>query len=390
MKRDESESRYLTLFEDSPVGLWEEDFSGVKRYLDDLRNAGVNDFRKYFEENPQAILKCADLVQIKRVNKATLQLQGVEKEEDLLGSLGDILIEDAMELFRGEVLALAEGKYRFESTVVISTVTGKTRHILFNLSVPEEFRDSLEMVIISMLDITDAVMAKAELEKALEMAAFYNDLMAHDLSNMHQGIVSSMELLLHSGRLPKDLEPFVEAALLQSQRGAAIIHHVKKLAAIDQGTNELNAVDPYFSLATAIEMAGSTFPQKEASFETNLNEGEYLVTADEFLVDVFYNLFHNSIQYDPSHRVSITVSVEKTDDDSLLFRIIDRGPGIDDSKKQSIFLEPEPSRKHISGIGLTLVKRIVERYGGKLQIEDTVEGDHSQGTCFVFTIPLCK
>ncbi|MDP1994179.1 MAG: transporter substrate-binding domain-containing protein, partial [Ignavibacteria bacterium] len=43
-----SETRYYNLFEDSPISLWEEDFSNVKRFIDDLRDTGVSDFRNYF------------------------------------------------------------------------------------------------------------------------------------------------------------------------------------------------------------------------------------------------------------------------------------------------------------------------------------------------------
>ena len=44
-----SEERYRTLFEESPISLWEEDFSRVKAYLDNLKASGVEDFESYFK-----------------------------------------------------------------------------------------------------------------------------------------------------------------------------------------------------------------------------------------------------------------------------------------------------------------------------------------------------
>ena len=41
---ERSEMRYRALFEDSPISLWEEDFSGLKRYFDHLKTEGVRDF----------------------------------------------------------------------------------------------------------------------------------------------------------------------------------------------------------------------------------------------------------------------------------------------------------------------------------------------------------
>ena len=45
-----SETRYRGLFEDSPISLWEEDFSAVKTYLEDLRESGIKDFRAFFKK----------------------------------------------------------------------------------------------------------------------------------------------------------------------------------------------------------------------------------------------------------------------------------------------------------------------------------------------------
>ena len=61
-----SEAKYRTLFEDSPICLWEEDFSEISGYLEQLRAAGVGDFRKYFNDYPQAAVEAADRLKILR------------------------------------------------------------------------------------------------------------------------------------------------------------------------------------------------------------------------------------------------------------------------------------------------------------------------------------
>ncbi|MHA1636672.1 MAG: PAS domain-containing protein, partial [Candidatus Thorarchaeota archaeon] len=48
----ESELRYRSLFENSPNSLWEEDLSDTKRYIDELKASGVEDFHQYFSQNP--------------------------------------------------------------------------------------------------------------------------------------------------------------------------------------------------------------------------------------------------------------------------------------------------------------------------------------------------
>ena len=51
----ESESRYRGLFEDSPISLWEEDFSAVKQRLNTLQSEGVTDMHAYLESHPEEV-----------------------------------------------------------------------------------------------------------------------------------------------------------------------------------------------------------------------------------------------------------------------------------------------------------------------------------------------
>ncbi|WDP87532.1 MAG: hypothetical protein HUN05_22365 [Desulfobacter sp.] len=76
-----SNDRYKTLFQDSPVPLWEEDFSGIYDYFSTLRKNGVRDFQSYFNENPAEVLKCAQKVKIIAVNQATLVLHKAENKK---------------------------------------------------------------------------------------------------------------------------------------------------------------------------------------------------------------------------------------------------------------------------------------------------------------------
>ena len=67
----ESEARYRILFEESPISLWDEDFSEVNQYIDGLRSSGVVDLRQYLEDRPETVVHCASLVKVVGVNKAT-------------------------------------------------------------------------------------------------------------------------------------------------------------------------------------------------------------------------------------------------------------------------------------------------------------------------------
>jgi len=89
--------------------------------------------------------------------------------------------------------------------------------------------------------------------------------------------------------------------------------------------------------------------------------------------------------------VTIDVSATKSSDKEFLkIEFLDHGPGIPDIDKERIFsrLASRNSGVKGSGIGLTLVTRILQRYGGSVKVLDRIEGEHKQGTNFTVTIPL--
>lgn len=67
-------AQYRTLFEATPIPLWEEDLSEVKLFIDELWQEGVTDFQAHFDARPQDVLHCLELTKVVDVNHATLVL----------------------------------------------------------------------------------------------------------------------------------------------------------------------------------------------------------------------------------------------------------------------------------------------------------------------------
>ena len=105
-----SEARYRDLFENSPVSLWEQDFSAVKQRLDTLRQAGVTDFRAYLQERPDLVAELIALVKNVTCNRASLDLYGASSAEDLMVALDRLVPPAAHQLFVDELVWIAEGR----------------------------------------------------------------------------------------------------------------------------------------------------------------------------------------------------------------------------------------------------------------------------------------
>ncbi|KKK40714.1 MAG: Signal transduction histidine kinase, partial [Candidatus Lokiarchaeum sp. GC14_75] len=125
---------------------------------------------------------------------------------------------------------------------------------------------------------------------------------------------------------------------------------------------------------------------------THIFEKGVLVNANDLLIDLFNNLLNNSIKYNESHVVEIDVKMskeKKNNTNYIKLEFLDNGIGIPDKRKETLF-EKEYSKDIASkglGIGLTLVKKIVDSYRGEIWVEDRIKGDYSQGSNFIVLIP---
>ena len=164
-KLHESEERYRGLFEDSPISLWEEDFSDIKKHIDRLRGSGITDFRIYFQENPEEVHKCSELVKIVDINRVTLEMFQAESKKELLENLSQIFGIESYEVFQEQLISLAEGNYFFASEAVNQTLQGNKIHVDLQLTIMPGYEDTWLKVLVSLTEITKRVQAEKELKK---------------------------------------------------------------------------------------------------------------------------------------------------------------------------------------------------------------------------------
>lgn len=163
-----NESRFRTLFEDSPISLWEEDLTRLKKHFDDLKAQGVKDFRLFFYDHPEELAKCATLVDVVSVNKATLDLLRAKNKEDLLGNLDKVLTESSMEAFTEEMILLASGGCEYCGEITHMTLDGETIWVMVHFFVPPEYEKTLSRVIVSLIDVTPRKRAEQALKESEE------------------------------------------------------------------------------------------------------------------------------------------------------------------------------------------------------------------------------
>ena len=162
----ESEARYRTLFDESPIPLWERDYSGAKAYLDKLKSQGVGDLAAYLDSHPAELLECYARTQSSKVNRAMLRLYRAADEAEFLAAFRTPPSVTVLEGFKKALLALAGGQSSFEMESTSRDLQGQEMQVMVKWTVPPSARDTLAHVIFSALDLTSQKRTERELRRS--------------------------------------------------------------------------------------------------------------------------------------------------------------------------------------------------------------------------------
>ena len=233
-------------------------------------------------------------------------------------------------------------------------------------------------------DITERKQAEEEMKAAKQQSELYLDLMGHDINNMHQVALGYLEL---ARDMPPgdDQDTFLDKPVEVLQRSTQLIQNVRKLQKLKDGVFRTREVDVCEVLRDVQREFGAV-PNKAVTLNTNECE-QCLVRANELLHDVFANLVSNAIKH-TRDRTDIIIDMDVLKDSGNKYcrvMIEDNGPGIPDDFKSVIFNRElrGKSKARGMGLGLYLVKSLVDSYGGRVWVEDRIVGDHSKGARFV-------
>ena len=234
-------------------------------------------------------------------------------------------------------------------------------------------------------------------EEAYNRATFYKDLFTHDISSIIQNISMSFSLLesnrKNQGKInSKKSEGYFNIIISQLSRGKSLISNIRKLAEIDKDEVELKSTNLLEYLSSAINFVKESIPQKHIEIKLETVEKQIVTKANELLADIFENILVNAVKYNHHTvpEISIKISEAKLNEVNYVkLEFMDNGIGVQDFKKEKIFLEgyKELKGEKGMGIGLSLITKIIKLYKGKIWVEDRIKGDYSKGSNFIVLIP---
>lgn len=159
-----SEEYARGLFHHSPISLWVEDFSSVKRLIDEIRQKGIIDFRVFTDVHPEFVTRCMSEIRVVDVNRHTLQLFAAADKAMLLKHLGDVFRDSMNRHFREQLIDLWDGKLFQQREVVNYALDGKELHLHLQFSVLPGHEHDWSLVQVALTDITARKAAETYLE----------------------------------------------------------------------------------------------------------------------------------------------------------------------------------------------------------------------------------
>ena len=230
-------------------------------------------------------------------------------------------------------------------------------------------------------DITDRKDYERRLERQRDDLELLNETVRHDTRNDLEVIVGYAEVL--ADRADEDSREHVETLLGSARAAVELTHSAGDLSEVmldpDRDPAPVSLSD---TLSTQVE---ETRAQTEsARIDVEGTVPEVSVLADEMLDSVFRNLLKNAVQHGDKTPTEVTVAVTEGDD-TVRVSVADNGPGVPETLRSTVFGKGEKGLdSRGTGIGLYLVRTLVDSYGGDVWVED----NDPEGAVFVVELPV--
>jgi two-component system phosphate regulon sensor histidine kinase PhoR len=247
---------------------------------------------------------------------------------------------------------------------------------------PIRGHDHIAGVVVVFHDIT-------ELRRLENLQKEFVSNVSHELKTPLTSIQGYAETLLAEDELNPVYQGFAEKIFRNSSQLSQMIEELFSLARLESG--EPTIIWQVVSYSELMERISVDFSEqlksKDLYFEySNSTDNDTFAAGVRYVERVFSNLIENAIKYTENGEIKVTMDLVE---DEVVFCVRDTGIGIPEDELESIFrrfyrVDKDRSRQTGgSGIGLAIVKHIVQLHGGRVWAESVV----GRGSSFYFTLP---
>ncbi|NLP57326.1 PAS domain S-box protein [Lutibacter sp. B1] len=155
--------KYFNFFEHAPIALWIEDFSKVKRYIDEIAAENNKTVKAYILDHLEIVPELASMITIKEANAAAVNLYKAKNKTDLYENINKCFTNDSNIGFANMLKDVLLGKLDTEVETINRNFEGELIYILIKFKVADGDENTLENVVVSVENITERIKVREAL-----------------------------------------------------------------------------------------------------------------------------------------------------------------------------------------------------------------------------------
>lgn len=326
---------------------------------------------------------------IVRFNRACEQITGYSSDEVIGKLMWDLfLIPEEIEATKAIMEALQSGQHPIAYENHWVTNKGEQRLIAWSNTALFDQGGAVDHIICTGIDITERRQSEQEREKLIEDLDAFAHTVAHDLQGpvaLMIGFASALIEYSHT-MSPDEFREHLQAVLRNGRKMTNIIEELLLLAGVRKREVQLAPLDMAEIVAEAQERLADMIDKHQVRIILPETWPVALGYAP-WIEEVWVNYVSNAIKYGGTPP-RVELGATEQENGQVGFWVRDNGPGLtaeDQDKLFAPFTQINQARAKGQGLGLSIVRRIIEKLGGQVAVESA--GVPGQGSLFSFVLP---
>ncbi len=358
--KSNSEWSDITLFEDSPIPIWDEDFSEIKIRLDQLKKDGVKSIREYLTKNPDEFVHISSLLKVNRINKAVVELNEANSKEEVLDGFRNLTTDKSFDYILNQLEAIWKGQTSCEFDASLITMKGNLRYINLKWTVVIGNETTYKHIYLTTTDLTHRIkeenryLQQANKEKETLLKEVH-----HRVKNNLQIITSLIRLQL-GGTTNETAKGLLKVSLNRINSIASVHELLYK-------SNQFSSIDYNEYIQHLVDsLVKSMVDDKTIEVEVEVERVHIPLVSAIPLGLLINEIITNSIKHAfPNERIGkVFLHLKRLEDKQILLRVGDNGIGIRNTTLDNLSEDT---------LGLSLIENLAEQLSGELH-RSTIDG----------------
>lgn len=401
-----NQKRLYSLFENSPVALWELDFSDVKEKFDSYGEISVAQLRESVLKNQKNVYECVNLIKVVAANNFAVDFIGAKSRDELIaGGFSSYVLQKSWKYFRSILLDFVSGSSRHRSEFYFVREDGKEQCFIVNCTIASDIEGSWDRVLATVEDISELKRIEKELRISKEEAQKANAAKGQFLANMsHEfrtpmNAIKGMVQLIQATELTDEQKENLRLIKSSVDSLLVIANDILDFSKIDSGHMELqiDSIDLPLFLKDIRDVMDIGAMNKDLEVVLNTANLPTCVEVDSMrLRQVLVNLLGNAVKFTSSGAVTLSAKLVPGTGQGrkkeIYFEVSDTGIGLPESGAEPLFksfvqADASITRKYGgTGLGLAICHRLIKLMGGELKGGNNPDG----GAVFSFILPVIE